>query len=65
MCDDITRGAEGKEFGKRKCLELVGDKTEPYCINYPAKHSCLRERLKAGLAQFYYRLILSLGSLSN
>lgn len=65
MCDDITRGAKGKEVGRRKCLELDRDKTEPYRINYAAKHSCLGERLNAGLAQLYYCLILSLVSLSN
>lgn len=65
MCDDITRGAEGKEVGRRTCLELVRDKTEPHRYNYPAKHSCLGERLSAGLAQLYYRLVLSLVSLSN
>lgn len=37
VCDDITRGAEGKEVGRRTCLELDRDKTEPYLINYPAK----------------------------
>ena len=41
---DITRGAEGKEVGRRKCLELDRDKTEPYLINYPAKHSCLGQK---------------------
>lgn len=50
-CDDITRGTEGKEVGRRECLELDGDKTEPYLINYPAKHSCLGEKLNAGLAR--------------
>lgn len=53
MCDDITRGAEGKEVGRKTCLELVRDKTEPYRNNYPARHSSLGERLSAGLAQLY------------
>lgn len=59
LCDDITRGAEGKEIGRRTSFGVDRDKPEPYLINYPAKHSCLEERLNAGLAHFYYRLFLS------
>lgn len=56
MCDDITRGAEGEEAGKRKCLEL-----KPYDINYPARHSFFGKRLNAHLV--LPSLVLSLLSM--
>lgn len=50
--DDITRGAEGKEVGRRKCLELDRDKTEPFFINYPAKYSYCGERFNVAWLSF-------------
>ena len=49
VCDDITRGAaEGKEVGRRTCLEFNGDKTETYLINYPVKTFLPQRKVKAG-----------------
>lgn len=47
-------GYRGEGSWKEKMFG-VREKTETYLINYPAKHSCVRERTNAGLAQFYCR----------
>lgn len=60
LCDDITRGAEGKEVGRRKCLELDGDKTEPYLINYPAKTFLPWRKVKCWLGSVLLPVLLFL-----